>query len=125
MVAYLMLTGEAGLDRLDEWKLKDRKTPFSDAFGALAALNTVCEHGRGRIKRERLIKSMRLLLDNPECVDAAICSLACQRDWALLDRVARIYGQGSKLSVYANKLAVLRFVRSCPTPNRSRRHLNK
>jgi hypothetical protein len=112
MVAYLMLTGEAGLDRLDEWKLKDRTTPFGEAFGALAALNTVWEHGRGCIKKERLLKSMRLLVDNAECASIAVDSLACRRDWGSLDRIVRIYGEGSELEVYGNKWAVLVFARS-------------
>ena len=113
MVAYLMLTGEAGLERLDAWKLKDRSTPFGEAFGALAALNTVWEHGRGRIKRERLLKSMRLLVGNAECADMAVDSLACRRDWESLDRILKIYGEGGELNAYANKCAVLMFVRTC------------
>jgi hypothetical protein len=113
MVAYLMLTGEAGLDRLDEWKLKDRTTPFGEAFGALAALNTVWEHGRGCIKKERLLKSMRLLVGNAECADMAVLNLAGRRDWESLDRIVKIYGEGSELDVNANKRAVLVFARSC------------
>jgi hypothetical protein len=112
IIGYLMLAGEAGLDRLDVWKIKDRSAPFGETYNAMQALRFMWDHGDGRITRDRLIKSMRLFLDRPELADIAIHDLRRWRDWNSLDRIAGLYGQGP-FNEPIVKRAIIRYLYSC------------
>ena len=50
------------------------------------------------VPKERLLASMRLLLDNPEFADQVIPDLARWEDWSVLDRLIEMYKQGDEKS---------------------------
>jgi hypothetical protein len=112
MVGYLLLAGEAGLDRLDAWKIKDRSTEMSDAYCEMMALRFLWRNGNGKLSHDRLIQSMRLVLDRADLVDIAIADLYRWHDWQSLDRIIGLYGQGP-FNTPSIKRAIIRYLRSC------------
>ncbi len=95
---YLLLTGSAGLDQVDDWKLKThdgKKVSASDVYAAIAAVRFMHDFARERIPNERLLQSIRLLLDQPEYCDLAITDLARWNDWSIQGRLKDLYGTGA------------------------------
>ena len=76
---YLLLTGNTGLDNLDDWKFKvhnGKKAAFSETYASMMGLRFMWQYAGGRISNERLQQSMRLLLDQPELADLVIADFA-------------------------------------------------
>jgi len=127
MSGYLLLTGIEGLDRIDAWKLsakyildvdgnpilddKGEKTPlpFSETYSAMQALRFMWTYAEGRIPKERLRESMRLLLDRPELADLVIADLARWRDWSMQDRLMDLYG-AEEYNIPSIKRAIVRYM---------------
>ena len=86
-----MLTGDKGLSVLDEHKLKNRDVPFSETYAAMQALRFMWKYSEGRIEKDRLRASMRILLDRPELADLVIADLARWKDWGVQDRLMELY----------------------------------
>jgi len=93
MSGYLLLTGEKGMSVLDEHKLKNRDVPFSETYAAMQALRFMWKYSEGRIEKDRLRASMRILLDRPELADLVIADLARWKDWDVQDRLMALYIQ--------------------------------
>jgi len=91
IAGYLMLTGDAGMDLIDETKFKDKKAPFGETYMAIQALRIMWTYGEGRVTAERLKKSMRLVLDKPAFAELVLPDLARWQDWSVIDRVAKLY----------------------------------
>lgn len=109
MSGYLLLTGEEGLAILDQHKLRNRKIPFSETYAAMNALRFMWRDGDGRIEKERLGKSMRILLDRPELAELVIADLARWEDWGEQDRIAKMYGEG-EFNITSIKKAIVRYL---------------
>ncbi len=77
---YLLLAGERGLKHLEERYLGNPKSADGHVRHTLSALRFCHEYGRD-IPRERLSRSLRLLLDRPEFAAPAIVDLARWQDW--------------------------------------------
>ena len=91
MSGYLLLAGEQGLELLDQTKLKNRQTPFSEAYHALRAIRFMFSQIPRKIEKERLLQSVRFLLERPEMADLAIADLARWKDWSVQDRLMGLY----------------------------------
>ncbi len=109
MGGYLLLTGEKGLDSIDESKFLSKKVPFSETYAAMQALRFMWQYGDGRIETERLRQSMRLLLDRPELADLVIADLARWKDWSVQERLMELYGQG-EYDIPSIKRAIVRYM---------------
>lgn len=109
MSGYLVLTGEEGLQVIDEHKLQNRNVPFSETFAAMQALRFMWTYGDNRIEPERLRKSMRILLERPNLADLVIVDLARWNDWGVMDRLMEIYEE-EEYNVPSIKRAVVRFM---------------
>ncbi len=94
MGGYLVLTGEKGLEVLEQAKIlnKSTKVPFSETYSAMTALRFMWTYGHGKIPPERLKASMRLLLDRPEISDLVISDLARWKDWSIQEKLRELYG---------------------------------
>ncbi|HAW28015.1 MAG TPA: hypothetical protein DCY03_07835 [Planctomycetaceae bacterium] len=106
---YLLLTGSDGLDKIDETKFVPKDVAFSDTYAAMQALRFMWTYGDGRIDKERLRKSMRLLLDRPELTDLVVADLARWDDWSVLDRLMDMYGTGD-YDIPSIKRAIVRYL---------------
>ena len=94
---YLVLRGPDGLDLIDERFLKNPKVEYTHAYMTIMALRIIGEETHA-VPRERLLASMRLLLDNPEFADQVIPDLARWEDWSVLDRLTEMYKNGDEKS---------------------------
>ncbi|WP_417386225.1 hypothetical protein [Gimesia sp.] len=106
---YLLLTGADGLDKIDETKFVPKDIAFSETYAAMQALRFMWTYGDGRIDKERLRKSMRLLLDRPELTDLVVADLARWDDWSVLDRLMDMYGTGD-YDIPSIKRAIVRYL---------------
>jgi len=103
---YLLLTGEQGLDLIDNIKLKNKNAIRDEAYFAIRAVRFMWDYGLDRISKERLKQSMREVLNRPELVEIAIIDLACWEDWSIHERLTNLYGQPEYDDVPAKKAIV-------------------
>ena len=106
---YLLLTGTNGLAHIDDWKFKDRKVAFSETYSAMMGLRFMWQYASGRIPNERLMQSMRILLERPELADLVIADLARWNDWSVQERLMKIYGEG-EYNIPSIKRAIIRYM---------------
>lgn len=105
---YLLLTGTPGLDNIDTWKIKDQKVAFSETYAAIMALRFMHDFAGGKIANERILQSIRLVLDRPDQADLIIVDLARWNDWSIQDRLMQLYGKatpGVKRAIISYMLA--------------------
>ena len=98
-----------GSTHIDDWKFKDRKVPFSETYAAMMGLRFMWQYASGRIPNERLMQSMRILLERPELADLVIADLARWNDWSVQDRLMNIYGKGD-YNIPSIKRAIIRYM---------------
>lgn len=106
---YLLLTGADGLDKIDETKFVPKDVAFSETYAAMQALRFMWTYGDGRISKDRLRKSMRLLLDRPELTDLVVADLARWDDWSVMDRLMKMYGT-EDYNIPSIKRAIVRYL---------------
>jgi hypothetical protein len=109
---YLLLTGNPGLDNIDDWKFKihnGKKVAFSETYAAMMGLRFMWQYAGGKISNERLQQSMRLLLDQPELADLVIADLARWKDWSVQDRLMSLYGKGD-YNIPSIKRSIIRYM---------------
>lgn len=109
MSGYLLLTGDQGLDKIDELKLADKKEPFSETYAAMQALRFMWTYAEGKIEKERLRKSMRILLERPELADLVIADLARWEDWSIQNRLMELY-DAKDFKIPSIKRAIVRYM---------------
>jgi len=109
MGGYLLLTGEEGLQKLDEKKLIDKKVPFSETYAAMQAIRFMWQYGDGKIPVDRLKQSMRILLSRPELADLVIADLARMQDWTVQADLMKLYEQ-PEYDIPSIKRAIVRFL---------------
>ena len=112
VIAYLWLTGEHGLDVIDELKLGPKESNFSECYAAMQSLRFMWNCGQDRIGKERLCQSMRALIERPDLADIVISDLARWKDWSVQDRLMTLYGQG-EYAFLSVKRATVTFLLTC------------
>jgi hypothetical protein len=96
VACYLALRGPEGLDLIDERFLKNPNTDFTHNYSTIMALRFHGDQETGVLPRDRLLKSMRLLLDNEDFADQVILDLSRWEDWSVLERLAAMYKASDK-----------------------------
>lgn len=89
---YLKLTGDKGLDIVDKYFLADDDADPTKVYGALIALRFLAEE-TNEVTMDRLLESMRLVLDKPDFAEQAITDLARWEDWTVLDRLVTMFSE--------------------------------
>ena len=108
MGGYLLLSGERGLAVLDSKFLQDKTAPATEAIAVLQAIRFLFQYGENRIGRDRLVESLRRLLDRPDLADMVIADLARMQDWSIQDRLIELY-QAEGYESPAIKRAIVKF----------------
>jgi hypothetical protein len=90
IACYLTLRGPDGLDLIDERFLKDPNVEYAQGYSTIMALRFLGEESE-IVPRERLLKSMRLLLGNEDFADQVILDLSRWEDWSVLDQLAEMF----------------------------------
>jgi hypothetical protein len=96
VACYLTLGGPDGLDLIDDRFLSNPNTEYTYIYSTIMALRFHGEEPTSKLPRERLLASMRLLLDNPEFADQVIPDLARWEDWSVLDRLVNMFKSSDK-----------------------------
>jgi hypothetical protein len=91
VACYLVLRGPDGLDLIDERFLKDPKVDYTYIYSTIMALRFHGDQDTGVVPKDRLLKSIRLLLDNPDFADQVILDLSRWEDWSVLDRLVGMF----------------------------------
>lgn len=119
LACYLTLKGEAGLPLIDEKFLSNTKCVYADTYAAVMALRFHGTDG-GVIPRERIVESMRLMLDRAEFADLVIPDLARWEDWTLVDKLAKLFIDANEDTSWV-RVPVVNYLRACPLPEAKER----
>ncbi len=95
IAAYLKLKGPEGLAVIEDRFLKNPKTEYTQQYSTIMALRFHGEES-SEIPRERLVQTMRLLLDNEEIADQVIPDLTRWEDWEIMDQLVEKFKASEK-----------------------------
>jgi hypothetical protein len=96
VACYLNLRGPDGLDLIDATFLKNPAAEYTYIYSTVMALRFHGDEDTSVVPRERLLASMRLLLDNPDFADQVPMDLSRWNDWSVLDRLVAMYKASDK-----------------------------
>jgi hypothetical protein len=116
IACYVTLRGPEGLDLVDRLFLdrKGRDVPFTETYAAVMALRFLGEESEV-VPRERVLKSLRILLDEPKLADLVIADLARWEDWSAIDRLTELFEKADADNIFVRE-PVVNYLRACPLP---------
>lgn len=114
IACYVTLKGASGLPLIDELFLKNKQSQYADTYAAIMALRFHGTEG-GIVEKERVLESMRLILDRPELADLVIPDLARWEDWSQIEKLAELFKSADEKSSWV-RVPVINYLRSCPLP---------
>lgn len=114
IACFLTLRGAEGLPLVDELFLNNKKSQYADTYAAIMALRFHGTEG-GIIDKDRVLESMRLILDRPELADLVIPDLARWEDWTQIDKLSQLFKSADEKSSWV-RVPVINYLRACPLP---------
>ncbi len=114
IACYATLKGDKGLQLIDELFLANKQSQYADTYAAIMALRFHGTEG-GVIDKDRVLESMRLLLDRPELADLVIPDLARWEDWSQVDKVVGLFKNADEKTSWV-RVPVINYLRACPLP---------
>ena len=116
IACYVALRGPEALDLVDRLFLnrKGRDVPFAETYAAVMALRFLGEES-DLVPRERVLASLRLLLEEPKLADLVIADLARWQDWSVVDKLARIFKDAQADNIFVRE-PIVNYLRACPLP---------
>lgn len=118
IACYVALEGAAALDLVDELFLKrqggEKEIPFTETYAAVMALRFLGEES-DLVSRERVLESLRHLLDEPKLADLVIADLARWEDWSAIDRLVTIFKEAKQDNIFVRE-PIVNYLRACPLP---------
>ena len=116
VACYLTLKHADGLPLVEDLFLKKKQEEFTDIFSVVMALRFLGQEEHGPIPRDRLVHSMRLVLDHPRLADQAIMDLARWKDWTVMDRLVKLFTSADPETTTWVRIPVINYLRACPLP---------
>lgn len=116
VACYLTLRGADGLPLIEDLFLKKKQEEFTDIFSVVMALRFLGQEDPGPISKDRLVQSMRLVLDHPHLADQAIMDLARWKDWTVMDRLVALFKSPDSDTTTWVRIPVINYLRACPLP---------
>jgi hypothetical protein len=116
IACYVTLRGAEGLDLVDSLFLqrKDRDIPFTETYAAVMALRFLGEESQ-IVPRERVLQSLRILLDEPKLADLVIADLARWQDWSAVGKLTELFEKAEADNIFVRE-PVVNYLRACPLP---------
>ncbi len=102
------------MELIDELFLANKKSQYADTYAAIMALRFHGTEG-GVIGKERVLESMRLILERPELADLVIPDLARWEDWTQVDKLVSLFEAADEKSTWV-RVPVINYLRACPLP---------
>jgi hypothetical protein len=114
IACHLLLRKQEGLNLVDELFLENRDAEYADTYAAIMAIRF---HGSqvDVIPKQRLVESLRLMLDRPELADLVIPDLAKWEDWEVMPRLVKLFRDADENSSWV-RVPVINYLRVCPRP---------
>jgi hypothetical protein len=100
--------------------LANAKSEYADTYSAIMALRFHGTEG-GVIDREKIVKSVRHMLNRPQLADLVIPDLARWEDWESMDDLVKLFKTADEKSSWV-RVPVINFLRACPLPE-AKEHL--
>ena len=116
IACYVTLRGPEGLDLVDELFLnrRGRDIPFTETYAAVMALRFLGEESES-VPKDRVLKSLRLLLEEPKLADLVIADLARWQDWSAIDRLVELFEKAEADNIFVRE-PIVNYLRACPLP---------
>ena len=116
IACYVALRGPEALDLVDRLFLerKGRTVPFAETYAAVMALRFLGEES-DLVPRDRVLRSLRILLGEPKLADLVIADLARWQDWSVIDRLVTLFKEASADTIFVRE-PVVNYLRACPLP---------
>lgn len=114
IACYVTLKGGEGLKLIDELFLANKKSPYADTYSAIMALRFHGTDGNV-VEKQRVLKSMHLILGRPELADLVIPDLARWEDWSQIDTLVTLFKTADDKSSWV-RVPVINYLRACPLP---------
>jgi hypothetical protein len=114
IACYVTLKGADGLALVDELFLGNKKSQYADTYSAIMALRFHGTEGNV-VDKQRVLKSMHLILERPELADLVIPDLARWEDWSQIDRLVTLFKTADDKSSWV-RVPVINYLRACPLP---------
>jgi len=108
------LKGPEALDLVDRLFLdrKGREVPFTETYAAVMALRFLGEES-DLVPRDRVLASLRLLLEEPKLADLVIADLARWQDWSVIDRLVTLFKEAQADNIFVRE-PIVNYLRACP-----------
>ena len=119
---YLTLAGADGLPLIDKLYLANKEAEYADTYAAIMALRF---HGTETdvIEKDRLLKSLHLMLDRPALADLVIADFARWEDWSVMDKLVKLFKEADEETSWI-RVPVIRYLMACPKPE-AKEHLTE
>jgi hypothetical protein len=116
IACYVTLRGPAGLDLVDRLFLErtGKDIPFAETYAAVMALRFLGEES-DIVPRDRVLESLRLLLDEPKLADLVVADLARWQDWSVVERLVGIFKDATADNIFVRE-PIVNYLRACPLP---------
>ena len=118
IACHVALEGDKALDLVDRLFLardgEGKEVPFTETYAAVMALRFLGEES-DLVPRERVLKSLKLLLDEPKLADLVIADLARWQDWSVIDRLVTIFKDAKADNIFVRE-PIVNYLRACPLP---------
>jgi len=120
IACYLTLTGPRGLQTVDDLFLHNTAAAYVDTYATIMALRFHASE-TDVIPRERILASLRLVLNRPQMADLVIPDLARWQDWSAMDRLVAMFKKVNTTSSWS-RIPIINYLRACPLP-KAKAHL--
>ena len=116
IACYVALRGPAALDLVDRLFLvrQGREVPFAETYAAVMALRFLGEES-DLVPRDRVLESLRLLLEEPKLADLVIADLSRWQDWSVVEKLAGIFKAAQADNIFVRE-PIVNYLRACPLP---------
>ena len=114
ITCYIQLRGAEALEFVDELCLKPKDARYETSLNAIASLRFHASSS-AVVPRQRLLDSLRLVLDRPKLAHSVIPDLAKMKDWDSMDRLMDLYRKADEKSLWI-RTPVVEYLQSCPLP---------
>ncbi len=115
VACYLVLKGVDGLPLIENLFLGKDTDEFTDIFSVVMALRVLGQE-KGVIPQDKIVATMRLVLDHPRVADQAIMDLARWQDWSVIERLVDLFKSKDPDVISFVRVPVINYLRACPSP---------
>lgn len=114
VACYISLKGEAGLQAIEAQLLKPHSEQQDDLQAAIVALRF---HGEEQhvLPRERVARSLRLVLDRPAVAAVVIPDLARWQDWDSMPQLVTLFEEARGDTAWL-RIPIIAYLKACPLP---------